>query len=170
MNQLYALILINCTMLGNFYYLVLDDSVSKKWQIVVVIVQIILSIGIYMITELLPVVHNLFENTLNIFNIRDMQKFIYPLMFVINPFLIVMLVYFFSFQKSIVTKDRKLNKKQEQEREIKNELKKEEIICRVTKSSGMLMRFRGFEPVNTSIILADEKKNNKPKKQQMILN
>lgn len=46
-EQLFIGVMINCTFMGNFYHLVLDDSIKKFCQILVIVIQCIISIGAY---------------------------------------------------------------------------------------------------------------------------
>lgn len=52
--------------MGNFYHLVIDDSASKRWQIAIITIQCVLSIGAYFLTIYVENTHQLFIITLGI--------------------------------------------------------------------------------------------------------
>lgn len=59
--QLFLNILINCSLMANLYYLVLDKSISKKWQSLTIFIQCIFTVGIIFLAEYLPgIPHGLF--------------------------------------------------------------------------------------------------------------
>ena len=58
--MVYVAVMINCSFMGNFYYLVIDDSAKKSWQIWIIIIQLILSIGTYFLTIFVPSTHQIF--------------------------------------------------------------------------------------------------------------
>ena len=50
MHNIFAVILINCIIMGNLHYLVVDNSVSKIPQIIVIGVQCLISLLVYLLT------------------------------------------------------------------------------------------------------------------------
>lgn len=59
-SQLFIAVIINCTFMGNFYHLVLDDSIKKRNQIVIIFIQCVISIGAYFFSLFVDVSHRLF--------------------------------------------------------------------------------------------------------------
>ena len=47
MHNIFIGLLINCTIMGNIYYLVVDDSVSKTTQIILITVQMTISFLVF---------------------------------------------------------------------------------------------------------------------------
>jgi hypothetical protein len=98
--------------MGNFYHLVVDDSASKRWQIVIIIVQCILSIGTYFLTIYVENTHQLFIITLGIEPETGKETLFYTTIFISIPIIMLMLLFFMSFHKSILTKDHRLERKE----------------------------------------------------------
>lgn len=101
-------VLINCTILGNFYHLVIDDSASKKWQIIVIITQCILSIGAYFLTIYIETTHQIFKIALGIYPDQANLSLFFTTVFLSVPLLIFMMLFFMSLHKSILTKDHRM--------------------------------------------------------------
>lgn len=106
-NQLFLAVMINCTWMGNFYCLVIDDSVKKHWQIIIILVQCGVSIGSYFISLLVSPNYSLFNVDYAIYPEPGYMAMFYCLVFVFNPLLILMLFLFMSIHKSILIKDKK---------------------------------------------------------------
>lgn len=146
MPEIFLAIMVNCTLLGNFYYLVMDDAISKKWQTLIIVLQCLFAIGIYFLTLFVQVTHALFEFPINLYPGPGLRAYFYCLMLLFNPLIILMLLLFMSIHKSIITKDMRILRRELEKEGIQTELKKEEIIGRLIKPSGMQMRFRVFDP------------------------
>jgi hypothetical protein len=48
--MIYVAVMVNCSLMANFYHLVIDDSANKGWQIWIITIQLVLSISTYFIT------------------------------------------------------------------------------------------------------------------------
>lgn len=106
--MVFVAVLINCTILGNFYHLVIDDSASKKWQIIIIIIQCIISIGAYFLTIYVENTHQIFTVTLGIYPDSANLALFFTTVFLTIPIIIFMILFFMSFHKSILTKDHRL--------------------------------------------------------------
>ena len=57
MHNIFVICAINCTIMGNLYYLVLDDSISKKLQILYIALQLVISLLLCLLTAyFIPIV------------------------------------------------------------------------------------------------------------------
>lgn len=131
--------------MGNFYHLVVDDSASKKWQTLVIILQSLLSIGAYFLTIYVEGTHQLFSITVGLPPNPSHAALFFTTIFLSVPLIILMQLLFMSFHKSILAKDHRLERRQLEKEEIKSSAKKERIIGRVGKTGGKQMRFRRLE-------------------------
>jgi hypothetical protein len=111
--------MINCIFMANFYHLVIDDSVNKRYQIAVIILQCAISIGVYFLILNVGTSNALFYITFDINSDPPFQALFFGSIFFINPLVVLMLFLFMSFQKSILVKDRRIKKKEEADKEIK---------------------------------------------------
>ena len=50
MHNIFTALLINCTTMGTLHYLVIDDSVSKRTQIILIMAQLVISLCVYLLT------------------------------------------------------------------------------------------------------------------------
>lgn len=110
--MVFVAVMINCTFMGNFYCLVIDDSSMKRWQFWIILVQCVLSIGGYFLTLYVPNTHALFEISSLIYPEAGYIALFFCTVFVINPIIIFILFFFMSFHKSILTKDHRIEKKE----------------------------------------------------------
>jgi hypothetical protein len=140
--HVFIAVLINCTLMANFYHLVIDDSVQKRNQLIVLIVQCILSIGIYFLTLNVAAINSLFYVTWDFNPDSRYLALFFCTIFVINPFIVVILFLFMSFQRSIYVKDWRIERKELEYQQIKSSIKQEERIGTIGKSSGKQMKFR----------------------------
>ena len=74
------------------------------------VVQCVIAIGIYILTQYVFVEHELFTIAVTLFAVDGLNAYLYCLMLIFNPLIIFMLLYFMSFFRSIITKDMRLRK------------------------------------------------------------
>ena len=104
-QNIFIIIMINCTLLGNLYYLVIDDSVSKKIQIITIFIQCTISIMVYLLTAFfLSTPEYIFELDIQISPDSSSNYLIYLLIFLINPLIIFTFLFFLAIHKSIETR------------------------------------------------------------------
>ena len=111
MSSLFFAVAVNSTLAGNLYYLAIDDSVTKKWQLGIILCQNVFSLGLYFLSQFVPLAHELFCFSLMITPLPEVRSYLYCLILVLNPLLVVMLLFFFSFHRSIITKHMRALKK-----------------------------------------------------------
>ena len=106
MHNIFIGLLINCTIMGNMHYLVVDDSVSKRTQIILIVVQMTISFLVYfLILFFVPdyeIFYINFDRSLSTSLSENWAYFM--VIFFIDPVVIGLLFYFMAFQKSIETR------------------------------------------------------------------
>jgi hypothetical protein len=68
-QNIFISVLLNCTLIANLNYLVLDDSISKYKQIILIIVQEILAAIFYIATSFLLPSNSIFHSGLEILSL-----------------------------------------------------------------------------------------------------
>lgn len=106
--NLFVGVLFNCTYMANYYHLVMDDSVSKRNQVLIIIVQWLISIGAFFITIFVENTYDIFITGMLTNTSQNNLVLFYCTIFIINPIIVLMLFFFMSFHKSILMKDRRI--------------------------------------------------------------
>lgn len=105
LEQIFVNILINCVIMGNLYYLVLDNSKNKKWQIISIVIQLIFSIGIIQLGQYFPgLPHNIFSLGIIMSPLSSDLTMYFVGTYVIEFIIVIMILLFLAINKMIINR------------------------------------------------------------------
>lgn len=108
--------LLNCTLISNLYYLVLDDSTSKFKQLVFIVIQYLLSAAFFIISSYFVPSRSVFYSELEILTPELENHYMYLIVtFPLIPIFITLWLFFLSFYRSVQMRDQRRKKHEEQE-------------------------------------------------------